>query len=177
VLRRPETTSLWAILDEAALRSPAIDSGVMHAQLEHLRLMAERPNVTIQIMPAGLAEDLAGAAGPIALLRFPSGNHPDVVYLEQLHGALYPESLDEVYRYNQVLDGLAIGARKPRDTPGLLSALLLGLDGPPQAARTPLVLASTPGPYWGTPTPSSRAISMRWTSLVPSPISRILASR
>ncbi len=28
-----------------------------------------------------------------------------------------------------------------------------------------------------TPTPNSRAISIRWTSLVPSPISRILASR
>jgi Domain of unknown function (DUF5753) len=179
-LRGPKPARLWAILDEVVLRSPAIDPGVMHAQLEYLRRMAERPNVTIQIMPAGLAEDLAGAAGPIALLRFHSGNHPDVVYLEQLHGALYPESLDEVHRYNQVLDGLAIGARKPRDTQGLLGALLLGLNGPPQVERTPLALTpaiETAHRAASAPTPSSRAISMRWTSLVPSPISRILASR
>jgi hypothetical protein len=176
-LRQPEPISLWAILDEAVLRSPAIDPGVMHVQLEHLRQMAERPNITIQIMPAGLAEDLASAAGPITLLRFPSDSHPDVVYLEQVHGALYPESLDEVHRYNQVLDGLAVEARQPRDTQGLLGALLLGLSGPPQVERTSLALA--PGPYFSTPTPtpSSRAISIRWTSLVPSPISRILASR
>jgi hypothetical protein len=177
-LWRPEPAGLWAVLDEAVLRSPSIDPSIMRAQLEHLSLMAERPNVTIQVMPAGGAEDLAGAAGPITLLRFPSCDHPDVVYLEQLQGALYPESLDDVHRYNQVLDGLAVGAREPRTTRARLDQLIVALNRRPSAERVSLALPhAVPAAYCPTPTPSSRAISMRWTSLVPSPISRILASR
>src|ERR1700678_4330407 len=42
---------LWAILDEAVVRRPVGGSTVMRAQLEHLLVMAERPGLTVQILP------------------------------------------------------------------------------------------------------------------------------
>ena len=42
---------LWAILDEAVIRRPVGGTAVMCAQLEHLLAMAERPGLTLQILP------------------------------------------------------------------------------------------------------------------------------
>ncbi len=52
---------------------------------------------------------------------------------------------------------------------------------PPPARKTGPVRKAAPSapasPHAAIGSPNSRAINMRWTSLVPSPISRILASR
>jgi len=54
---------VWSVLDEAAIRRPVGTTAVMREQLEHLVRLAERPNVTLQLIPftAG-AHDGAGGA-------------------------------------------------------------------------------------------------------------------
>ncbi|ONH34460.1 MULTISPECIES: Scr1 family TA system antitoxin-like transcriptional regulator [Protofrankia] len=68
-------------------------AGGMRAQLEHLIALSAWPNITIQIMPFALGAHVA-ECGAFTILRFPGPESPatdqtDVVYLEQLTGALF----------------------------------------------------------------------------------------
>src|SRR5271170_3756183 len=51
LLTGPQPAHLWAVLDEAVLRRPAGRPGVMRRQLQHILRAADRPNVTIQVIP------------------------------------------------------------------------------------------------------------------------------
>ncbi|MCA1835887.1 MAG: helix-turn-helix domain-containing protein, partial [Actinobacteria bacterium] len=82
-LSRPDAPELWVALDEAALRRPLGDQKFQRAQLMHLIEMAERPNITLQIVPFE-AGGPAAAGGPFTILRFSEPDLPDVVYLEHL---------------------------------------------------------------------------------------------
>lgn len=109
LLTQPGAPDLWAVLEEAALRRPPSGPTLMRAQLKHLLDLADLPNVTLQVVPfrAGLR---ATAGGPFAILRFPELDLPDVVYLEQLNGALYLDQPDDVTDYLTVMDRLCVQA-------------------------------------------------------------------
>lgn len=125
VFDRREPLKLWAVLDEAVLRRVAGDPATMRAQLEHLIEMAALPNITVQVLPF-TAGGHAAEGGPVTLLRFAEPKLPDVVYLEQLTGALYPDRASDIARYRDVLNHLGVQAEPPFRTPGLLRAVLAG---------------------------------------------------
>ena len=83
VLHRDEPLQLWAVLHETALHQQVGGSGVMRAQLEHLRDASRLPNVTIQVIP-----HKAGAHAtmdmPFTILGFSATTDPDVVCLDHL---------------------------------------------------------------------------------------------
>ena len=93
ILSGPEPTSLWAVVDEAALRRPIGGSRAMRAQLTHLIEMSQQPNVTIQVMPF-TAGGHAAAGGSFSVLHFAEDDLPDMVYLEQLASAQYQDKQD-----------------------------------------------------------------------------------
>jgi transcriptional regulator with XRE-family HTH domain len=109
LLMRPHAPKLWAVVDEAALRRPLGGSEAMRAQIRHLRELAERSNVTLQIAPFRLG-GLAAAGGPITILRFLEPDLPDIVYLEQLNSALYLDKREDVEDYMAVMDSLCATA-------------------------------------------------------------------
>ncbi|MEU8383594.1 helix-turn-helix transcriptional regulator [Streptosporangium sp. NPDC048865] len=123
LLARREPATLWTVVDEAVLRRPVGGAAVLRAQLRHLIEIAELGHVTLQIMPfsAGAA---AAVTGPATILRFPEGGLPDVVYLEQLTGALYLDKLTDVERYWRVMNRLGIEAEQPAATTDLLHRIL-----------------------------------------------------
>lgn len=123
VFARPDPLKLWAVIDEAALRRAVGGLGTMRGQLRHLIEMAKRPNVTVQVLPFS-AGGHAAEGGPVTLLRFAEPELPDVVYLEQLTGALYPDRPSEIARYQDVLNRLGVQAEPPTRTPDVLRALL-----------------------------------------------------
>ncbi|RLL67730.1 helix-turn-helix transcriptional regulator [Streptomyces sp. Z26] len=123
VLRRARPPHVWAVVDEAALRRPVGGPEVMRAQLEHLLAACELPHVTLQVLPFG-AGGHAAAGGPVTLLRVPQPGLPDVVYLEQLFDAHYPEDPEDIRRYRQVVDRLVTTAEPPTRTPALLREIL-----------------------------------------------------
>jgi transcriptional regulator with XRE-family HTH domain len=123
LLTQPDAPGLWAVLDEAALRRSPAGPAVMRAQLAHLLELTDLPNVTLQIVPFD-AGPHAAAGGPFAILRFPEPDLPDVVYLEQLHSALYVDEPDEVAKYLTVMDLLCVQAATGRASKDMLSALL-----------------------------------------------------
>ncbi|MEV6320730.1 helix-turn-helix transcriptional regulator [Nocardia sp. NPDC051787] len=122
ILSRPEPPQLWMIIEEAALRRRIGGSTVWRAQIEHLLRAQEQPHITIQI----LADHVGGPAladGAFTVLRFAEPNLPDIVYLQQLTGALYLDKVADLDAYYAVLNQLSVLAPSPEHTRRLLEAL------------------------------------------------------
>lgn len=119
LLLREGAPQLWAVIDESILLRVLGGPGVMHEQLAHLVRMAERPNVTVQIVPLDVTNASAPAI-PVTYLRFDGLDLPDVVYLEHIRSANFLEDRDETEEYRIALDRLADEALKPRESVELL---------------------------------------------------------
>ncbi|MFK0168923.1 helix-turn-helix domain-containing protein [Streptomyces sp. NPDC090306] len=125
LLDRPDAPRLWAVIDESALLRVLGGPEVMRAQLAHLIEMAQRPHVTVQIVPLDVTNASAPAI-PVTYLRFGGLDLPDVVYLEHIRSANFLEDRDETEEYRLALDRLADDALQPRATLELLRATMEG---------------------------------------------------
>ncbi len=105
VLTRDRPLSLDVILDEAAVLRQVGGAEVMREQLTHLLTMADRPNVSLQVLPLASGAHSA-TTGEFTILGFPDLIAPDVVYLENMTSDLYVEQEAEVYRYGLAFDRL-----------------------------------------------------------------------
>jgi Domain of unknown function (DUF5753)/Helix-turn-helix domain len=114
---------VWAVIDESALRRPLGGREVMREQLMHLIELAERPQVTLQVMPFDRGGHSA-AGGSFSILRFAEPDLPDVVYIEQLTGALYLDRPVEIDHYREVMNSLSAEAETPADSARQLERLL-----------------------------------------------------
>ncbi|MFB8774580.1 helix-turn-helix domain-containing protein [Streptomyces broussonetiae] len=115
LLDRADPPQLWAIIDESVLLRVLGGTAVMREQLEHLVEMAQRPHVTVQVVPLDVTNASAPAI-PVTYLRFGGLDLPDVVYLEHIRSANFLEDQDETEEYRVVLDRLADEALTPRDS-------------------------------------------------------------
>lgn len=122
-LGRDEAPRVWAVIDEAALRRPIGGPEVMREQLEHLIAMAKRPNVTLQVMPFEFGGH-AAEGGAFSILRFAASELPDVVYLEQLGGALYLDKREDVDPYLVAMERLCVDSSTPDESIDLLHEIL-----------------------------------------------------
>jgi hypothetical protein len=123
LLTRPEPPGYWVVLDETVLRRPIGGRKVMRAQLEHLIAAAERPKVTIQVIPfaAGWHPALYGMFN---IFRFPAAQLPDIVYTEALTGSYYLNKPDESARYAEALDQMCAMAASPEHTVTILREIM-----------------------------------------------------
>jgi transcriptional regulator with XRE-family HTH domain len=117
---------LWAVIEETALRRPIGSMEILRDQLWYLLSLTGRPNLTLQIIPAGVG----GHAVPsgFILLRFAETDLPDVAYLEHLTSALYFDKKSDVDRYLLAMERLSILGARPGDTPEILTRLIGSLD-------------------------------------------------
>ncbi|WAU86120.1 helix-turn-helix transcriptional regulator [Streptomyces sp. Qhu-G9] len=111
------------VLDEAALRRPYGDPGVMRGQLQHLIDISQRPNVRLQVMPFRFGGH-AGESGAFTVLSFPESDLSDVVYLEQLTSALYLDKREDVTQYEKAMKELQQDSPGPDESRDLLRGLL-----------------------------------------------------
>jgi transcriptional regulator with XRE-family HTH domain len=82
-----QTPRYWAIVDESALQRTVGSAEIMRVQREHLVEMAQRPNITIQIIPNEKGPTSAyGRAFTILV----SQNNSSVVYLRSEQCSLCP---------------------------------------------------------------------------------------
>jgi transcriptional regulator with XRE-family HTH domain len=119
---QPGAPALWVMLDEAVLRRSWGDQKVHHRQLLHLIRMAQRPNITLQVLP--FDSDGCPAGGPFTILRFAEPDLPDVVYLEHLTNAVYLDKKRDTVEYLGVMDCLSVRAKSPTETLNLLQEIL-----------------------------------------------------
>jgi len=115
LLTRPNAPRLWAVVDEAALRRPIGGVKVAKAQIQRLVEFAERPELTLQVMPF-TAGSHAADGGAFSILRFPDADMTDVIYLERLSGAAYLDKPEEVDRYTIAMNQLCVDSCTPDRT-------------------------------------------------------------
>ncbi|MFJ9537554.1 helix-turn-helix domain-containing protein [Streptomyces sp. NPDC101225] len=122
LLDRPEGPAVWAILDETVLRRPVGGAEVMRAQIDRLIESLARPGVRIQIMPLSVGAH-PGAFGPFQHFRFEFSELPDVVYAENLTGAVYVDRPEDVAAHLDVLDRMSVQAEPATRTREILGDL------------------------------------------------------
>lgn len=126
ILAQANPPDLWVVLSESVLRVQVGGSAVMREQLRRLIDVAERSNVTMQVLPFTTAAHVQPIS-PFTILEFPDVADPTVVYLEHLTGNLFLESQDEVRRYTVIFDHLraeALGTGQSIDFMSQLAAEL-----------------------------------------------------
>ena len=103
LLDRDRPPRLWLVLDEAVLHRQIGGRTVLAAQLQHVLDVAQRPGVTVQVMPfdAG-AHPAAGMS--FTVFGFASGERggvddPPVVFREQLDANSFVDQPDQVAVY------------------------------------------------------------------------------
>ncbi|GAA4086370.1 helix-turn-helix transcriptional regulator [Actinomadura miaoliensis] len=119
LLERPNAPLLHVVLDEAVLHRPIGGAPVMNAQLRALAVMAERPRVTVQVLPYGAGEH-AGLDGRFTILSFPDPADPDIAYVEGTMGDVYVESAEETGVHRRRFDRIVEAALSPEDSAHLI---------------------------------------------------------
>lgn len=106
ILTRPDPVELFAVVDEAVVRRQVGGEGAMRRQLKHLVAMADRKNVTFEVVrfSAGVHP---GVQGPFVIFEFPDAEDDDVLFLESSRGDLIVrDELDEIASYEERFDAL-----------------------------------------------------------------------
>lgn len=93
------------ILDEAVLHRPVGGDQVMQEQLNRLLADAQRPNITIRVLPFSVGAHRS-VDGSFQVLAFPDSDDNDLVYAESHLGQLYLEKQHDVGVYKQIFDVL-----------------------------------------------------------------------
>lgn len=96
--RQPNPLRLFALIDASVLHRTTGGAEVMAAQLDHLRAMAERPNVDIRVVPLDGRAHAAGRGG-FTLLTADERPTPFMACTEDLGGVRYHESPSLVEAY------------------------------------------------------------------------------
>ncbi|MFE6483994.1 helix-turn-helix domain-containing protein [Streptomyces sp. NPDC057757] len=111
VLYRDPPTPHQAIIHEAALRMKFGGPSVTRAQLTHLLDMAERPHITLHVIPfdagtfPGSGQSIYYSKGPVPQL--------DTVNLDQSHGPAFLDSEAQLDKYRVLLDRMEATAMPP----------------------------------------------------------------
>lgn len=113
VLSRPSRPlRLHLVMDEAVLRRPIGDHHVMREQLRKVLREAEKPNVTVQVVPFDVGVHQA-VVGQFEILEFAGSTAQEVVYIESLTGSAYRQGESDVLHYRQAFDDVAQKALDP----------------------------------------------------------------
>lgn len=115
------TTTLSALIDEAALLRPVGGQAVMKNQLQRLVEASDQPHTTIRLAPFSLGPH-PGTAGSFMLMGFPGATR-DVVWVETMNRSVYFEEETEVERYAEAFTNLWERALTPEDTRARLKAM------------------------------------------------------
>jgi transcriptional regulator with XRE-family HTH domain len=120
LLDRDDPPELRVLLDEAVLQRPVGGPAVMAAQLRRLLEDAERPAVTLRVLPIATGAH-AGMDGPFTIFGFPAPAEPDVVALDSAADALYLEGPEDLRRYRRVFERLLPAALPPEESTAFIA--------------------------------------------------------
>jgi transcriptional regulator with XRE-family HTH domain len=114
ILAGDEPPTIWAILDEPAIRRPVGGASVMRDQLRHLIDIATSPDstITLQVLPLDVGAHI-GMSGPFTVIEFPSPKDPPVIYLEMSPQALFLEDSPDIEAYTMQFEHLMARALGP----------------------------------------------------------------
>ncbi|MER5935466.1 helix-turn-helix transcriptional regulator [Streptomyces sp. NPDC002054] len=121
ILHRPVPPTLSFIIWEAALRDRIGGEEVYREQIQHLRSCADRPAISMQVLPLGVTAH-AGLNGPFILLETPDFQR--LAYSETQRGSFLVRDPNEVSILSQKYAMLRSQALNFAETKDLLDRLL-----------------------------------------------------
>ena len=126
ILSQDVPPDIWVVLSESVLRVHVGGPAIMRAQLRQLADVAERPNVTLQVLSFATVAHVHPVS-PFTMLEFADSADPAVVYLEHLTGSLFLENEDEVRRYRVIFDHLRAESLSTGQSADLIAQVAAGL--------------------------------------------------
>ena len=121
ILDRDTPPEYWVVVCESALHRMVGGRDVMREQLEHLATLAQRPNVTVQVLPNEHGAH-PSMTTPFVILGFDLAPDFAVVYLDYLTGSLYRDDPDEVAQYHRAYRHLIKAALPEEHSVELIAA-------------------------------------------------------
>jgi transcriptional regulator with XRE-family HTH domain len=116
-----EDSQLSVVLDESVLRRRIGDDSVMYEQLRHLAREADRPNLTLQILPLDAQHSVFGES--FVIFGFDADGEAmlqDVVSTEHLNAGFTLEGERETYLHRIAFRMLAEASLSPADSKALV---------------------------------------------------------
>ncbi|HEV8556396.1 MAG TPA: helix-turn-helix transcriptional regulator [Actinophytocola sp.] len=121
LLSKRNAPTLHAIIDEMVLRRPIGEPGVMERQLQHLAASAQRPNITLRVVPF-LAGATPALSGPFVILDLVDGR--SVVHLEARRTAAFLSEESHVRAAKLAMRRLNAVALAPDESAQLIATIL-----------------------------------------------------
>ncbi|MFE6687920.1 Scr1 family TA system antitoxin-like transcriptional regulator [Streptomyces sp. NPDC057743] len=119
-----------AVLDESCLRNVVGNSAVMRDQCAHLLAVGRRPNIRVQVAPAGIAE-LVRPNASMSLIKLPDGH--EWVYSESLNSGHFNDDPAIYARHSRAYDVLRADVLSARESAALISDVMEGYEHHGQA--------------------------------------------
>ncbi|MFD0899373.1 helix-turn-helix domain-containing protein [Actinomadura sediminis] len=119
--REVDPPRLRVVLDAAVLGRPIGGPAVWRDQLRRLQSDAQRPNVTVQLLPQSVGTH-CGLEGSLIVLRFAEPADPDVAYAEGFFGVVYMESPQQVEHCRLAFEKICEAALTPESSLELIEA-------------------------------------------------------
>ena len=119
VLER-EDLRLSVVLDESVLKRRIGDESVMYEQLQRLVQEADRPNLTLQILPLSAQHMVFGESFVVFSFRDASDATQDVVITEQLRNSVTLEGERETYLHRIAFQALSEASLDPAQSRALI---------------------------------------------------------
>lgn len=120
VLTKEHPLELTAIMDEAALRRQVGGPAVMADQLQRLQELADRPHISVRVIPYAFGAH-QGMPGGFALLSFADPEDGQIVYIDSMANDSFLESDADIARYTTTFDNLRAQALSPDDSLALIA--------------------------------------------------------
>lgn len=119
--RKPDPLRLWVVLDASVLLRVAGSAETMAEQLDHLVKVAQRPNVTLQVMPLSSAV-FPAAFGAFSLLTSRDADEPYMACVEDSTGPHYLDRPPDINAHVNVFEHLASTALTPTESVEFITA-------------------------------------------------------
>jgi transcriptional regulator with XRE-family HTH domain len=126
VLYKADPVEFLAFMDEAVLNRPVGGPLVAAEQLRHIVKEAERPNITVRVLPSSLGAHL-GLDGTFSLLEF-ARSKPNI-YVGGQNAGLVLDDPDEATPYRTTIATLASVALTPEESVQLIATYAAKFEG------------------------------------------------
>lgn len=126
ILTRRNPVELLALIDSEVLVRPVVPTDIMIHQLRHLLEMAERPNVTVQVVPSRTPSYHAMLAGSFELLEFAKAR--PVVLLDHHRSSVFLFQEDEVEEFIEEAENISRVAMTPQDSVEAIADIIRGME-------------------------------------------------
>lgn len=113
ILEEEDPPEIGVIIDEGVLRRVVGGPEVMREQLAHLGELAQRTNISIQVLPFSAGAH-ASPEGPFEIFDMPEP-YPNVAYVVSRAGSIYVEA-EGVERFDRAYDALQMIALPPDES-------------------------------------------------------------